>query len=161
MHPVPQHGAGEISLPEIVEAEDALIVGLRGAREGMQPATAGMAQNRVHLGKFAESGVHCRLYLGRTRDVSRKVNIRRRADLPLIESLLGLFRILYVGENQLGAGFSEPADHMFSNRAQSAGDQNCFAGKINADHVRLLPSVRESISCPDSVTSTLSSIRAP
>src|SRR5690242_12978106 len=101
----------------------------------MQSATAGMAQNRIHLRKLAESGVHCRLYLGRTRDVSRKINISRWVDSPLIESLLSLFWALYVGENQLSAGCTDPADHVLGNRAQSAGDQNRFAGKINADHL--------------------------
>src|SRR5690242_20967955 len=84
----------------------------------MQPATAGMAQNRVHLGKFAESGVHCRIYFSRMRDVSRKVNIGRRVDSPLIESLLGLFCALNVGQNQRGAGFTESADHVFGNRSE-------------------------------------------
>src|SRR6516164_4904621 len=76
---------------------------------------------------------------------------------------------LDVCEHQRCAGYGQPPYHVLGNRAQSSGDQNRLAGKINAYHGRLprsaapfvRPSNLESTSCPASVTSTLSSMRAP
>ena len=140
----------------------------------MQSATTRMADDRIHILKFFEGAVHDAVYLAGVGNVGGKISIRRRRNLPVTERPPRLIVVLNIGERQRCAARSQSLDHVLGDRAQSSRDQNRLAGEINADHSSLtqffvpmfgpycsLPAIRESTSCPDSVTSTLSSIRAP
>ena len=55
LDPLREHGARQVDLGEIVETENAVVVGLGSCGEGMQTATAGVAENRIQ-GREAVEG---------------------------------------------------------------------------------------------------------
>ncbi len=90
LDPVGEDGARQIDLGEIVEAENAVVVGFGSGGERMQPAAAGVAEDGIQ-GREALEGFfhHDSVQRSGVCDVDWKINIGRRRDFPVMQRLPG------------------------------------------------------------------------
>ena len=134
LDPVGEDGAGQIHLGEIVETENAIVVSFGSGGEGMEPATAGVAEDGIEGREALEGFFHYMVQRGRVGDVGREINMGRRWNLPVTQRLLRRFFGLYVQQDEGGAGRCKLPDHGLCDRTQRAREQDRFAGEIDIYH---------------------------
>ena len=101
----------------------------------MQAAAASMTENRIQGREAVEGFVTTRLKRGRIRDVSREDKYRTTAGtFQSLRVWLAASSGLISSRMRVRAGLYQFADHGFSDGAESAGDQDRFAGQVDGDH---------------------------